>query len=201
MFRLLSMVAAGALALVGCNQSPPSITAITLAPSGSAGQTPDIQLARTRLGAPIPVLGVRSGDDPALSSLMLNEPKSGRVSIQLGIGVQNFLLFAPIEADPRPFTVAIYLDGESAASLGCDVGQTAQTLGAPAAGPLMSNEGTAVEAAPTLSSLRRGFRVSLERCTWPLGGTGIDVVSPWMLQPDNNSDQVGVVRLRVTREP
>ncbi len=201
MLRSLLLAAIGALGLMACAPSPPSITAITLAPSGTAGQNPDLQLARTLLAPPVPVLGIRPGADAEQSALMLNHPQSGKVSVLLGIGEQNFLLFAPIE-DPQGqrFSVAIFLDGESTPALGCEVGRNLPTLQVPAPGHMLALDAGATNAAPTLSAVRHGFRVTLDRCKWPLDGKPVDVVSPWVLQPDNTADQIGVLGLTVAHE-
>jgi hypothetical protein len=198
----------GTLILVvsaGCTSLPPAITGITIFPSDALGQPQGDDLCRTLLRPPVPVIGVRPGDDPRQSSLFLNEPGTGRVAITLARGVQNFLLYTAWPDPSRHFVVAVYLDHESSPALSgvADPGTNVDDFTLPH--PVVASQaavafGLSGEPVPNhsaVSVVRDRYRVSLVRAIAPFPAARIDTLSPWTMVPDNMPDAVGLITIEV----
>lgn len=196
--RLSSSLILSASIAVSCQKLPPALTGVTLAPSTSDG-TPELSaVARTAIGPPIPLIAVRPGAEPLRSALFLNEPRSGAIAITLGRGKQSFSLFTLADEPHSEYVVALFLDGETSPSISAllRAGTTAPLQPSRAA-TIASLDGTAIANSSTLTTVRDGYRVTLNAARFPISDLHADVANPWALLPDNVVDAVGTISLDV----
>ena len=182
----------------GCESVPPAMTGITIYTGNRDGAPGGLDMARTRVQPPIPLIAVCGGTDPRLGSLLLNEPRTGNIAVTLARGIQHFLLFTEPLNDAPPAVIALFLEGETAPALTCVVeGSAAHTCVASRAPVVMGLEGAPVANHSSLTTVRKGFRVSIREAVFPLPDIAVDVISPWLLYPDNVIDAAGVITIAV----
>ncbi|GBD26769.1 hypothetical protein HRbin30_02111 [bacterium HR30] len=176
-------------------RQPPALSGITVAALDAAGQTDPVIAARTLLGPPLPVIGVRPGRPPRAGTLLWNEPTTGRIFITLARGRQSFTFHTTSWANPSSYVVALFFDGsrtpEFVVAVGSRLhpGQVVNPLGLD--GELLPAQGVKRQ------TVLGGFEITLEELALPLDHLRLDLVGPWHLRPDNIADLVGSLVLNV----
>ncbi len=188
------------MGVAACQSLPPAVTGITVFPSDAQGTPQGDAMSYTQARPPIPLIGVRPGSDPAQTPMFLNRPSTGEVAVTLARGVQNFVLYTAWAGSSDRFVIAIYLDHESTPALSAVVsGDPSQPAVASQAAAAMGLEGEPVPNRSSVSAVRDGYRVVLQRAAFPLPVSRIDSVNAWGLQPDNIADVLGLITLAVDK--
>ena len=167
-------------------------------PSNAEGAPVGESLYRTRQGAPIPLIAVRSGPDARAGGLMLSQ-RSGDIAITLARGTQSFVLLTTLlDKSPAYFVIALFLNHHSTPMLSAVVSSDgSRPLVASPAPTLMGLDGEPVPNTSSLSALLDGYRVSVRQATFPVAAGAIDLVGPWRFVPDGIDDTLGSITIEV----
>ncbi|GIW43315.1 MAG: hypothetical protein KatS3mg077_0597 [Candidatus Binatia bacterium] len=164
------------------------------------GEANPVVAARTALGAPIPVIGVRPGHPPRAGTLLWNQPRTGHIHITLARGRQSFTFHTTAWEESPHYVIALFLDGEPYPRLVLETGAPGATE-LPLVRPL-GLDGDLLPARPQTRTTRtESFEVSVEEAEFPDPELRLDLVGPWALRPDNIADLYGTVVLTVRELP
>ncbi len=195
-FTLLLLFPLSGACVRSAPRQPPALSGITIAALHAAGETDPVVAARTLLGPPVPVIGVRPGRPPKAGALLWNDPSTGRIFITLARGRQRFTLQTTSWTKPPAHVVALFFDGDPVPAL---VVATTPIVGhVPGALSPLGLDGYLLPPQPSKrQTVLHGFEITLEELLFPHEDLQLDLVGPWRLRPDNVPDVVGSLSLNV----